>query len=70
MSITKDAGTLFLDIQREKMRMVNLLLAQSLNCLAQAKTILGSVNDDLSLWDKSRAPSKKEIYALDEHRKK
>ncbi|NLI69966.1 MAG: hypothetical protein GX364_03740 [Firmicutes bacterium] len=67
---SKDTGSLFLDIQKEKMKMVNLLLAQSLSFLDQARKILNSVNDDLNLPGKARTLPQKEIYTLDDLRKK
>ncbi len=70
MSSIKDTGNLFLDIQKEKMKMVNLLLAQSLSFLDQARMILNSVNDDLNLPEKPRDLSPKEIYTLDDLRKR
>lgn len=70
MSSIKDTGNLFLDIQKEKMKMVNLLLAQSLSFLDQARMILHSVNDDLNLPGKPREVSPKEIYSLDDLRKR
>ncbi|NLZ28128.1 MAG: hypothetical protein GX887_04085 [Firmicutes bacterium] len=70
MPSIKDTGNLFLDIQKEKMKMVNLLLAQSLSFLDQARMILNSVNDDLNLPEKPRDLSPKEIYTLDDLRKR
>lgn len=70
MTKTKGSKNIFIDIQKDKIRLVNMLLAQSLNCLNQAKVILDSVAGDLTLLEQPRSSREKDIYSLDDHRKK